>query len=69
MFHDEGTWYAWEVQLVFEGGVRNEPTEVGKVLWRRRLMFASRKFLSYCKKKIFFLIESGLQPFIFFSIL
>lgn len=34
-----------KVQLVFEGGMRNEPTEVGKALWRRRrLMFASHKF-------------------------
>lgn len=33
--------------------MRNEPTQPGKALWRKRL-FASQKFLSYCmKKKIF----------------
>lgn len=42
-----------KVQRVFEESVRNETTGVGKVLWRRKLMFASQKFLLYCKEQIF----------------
>lgn len=42
-----------KVQLVFEGSVRNETTGAGKALWRKRLMFASQKFLLYYKEQTF----------------